>query len=296
MIIDSHVHIWLRDHLPDAMVRMYLEPLAMLKEDMDWEVDADTVWADYTVDMEKLLETMDAGPIDKAVILPIDFNLVEQARIDIFDYNTWVFESCASYPDRTIPFVGVDPQRGEKALQMLDHFVSKYNALGVKMYPSTGWYPNEDRIKAFYDRVNDLGLTIITHTGAAWGSLEEKYSEPRFWEDVLQRYPDTNIVLAHLGGKWRNETFELCQRYPNCYTDCSALQGWLPSDPDTAVSRLKEIAEKIPDKVSFGSDFPLFEMSYATSSWVHFVRSRPWADEDIKAKLLGDNMRKVLGI
>jgi len=296
MIIDSHVHLWLRDHLPDAMLRMYLEPLALLNDVMNWEVETETVWPEYIVDAEKVLEALDAGGVDKAVVLPIDFNLVEKARIDVFEYNDWVFQTCNQVPDRLIPFVGVDPQRGEAALKLLDHFVSKYNAIGVKMYPSTGWYPNEERVMAFLDRVDDLGLTIVTHAGAAWGSLEEKYSEPSYWTDVLERYPDTNLVLAHLGGRWRQQTYHMCKEYRNCYTDCSALQGWLPSDPDTALSRLRELAATIPDKVSFGSDFPLFELSYATSTWAHFVKTQPWADEDTKAKLLGGNMRKLLGI
>lgn len=81
MIIDSHVHLWLRDHLPDAMVRMYLEPLAALEGLMDWDVQTDTVWPEYTVDAEKILETLEAGGIDKAVVLPIDFNLVERAAL-----------------------------------------------------------------------------------------------------------------------------------------------------------------------------------------------------------------------
>jgi predicted TIM-barrel fold metal-dependent hydrolase len=296
MIIDSHVHIWLRDHLPDAMVRMYLEPLAALQGLMDWEVGKETAWPEYTVDAEKILETMEAGQIDKAVVLPLDFNMVEPARIGIFEYNTWTFETCAQLPDRLIPFVGVDPQRGEAALELLDHFVSRYQAKGVKIYPSTGWYPNEERVRRFLDHVDDLGLTIITHAGAAWGSLDERYSEPRFWTEILERYPDTTVVLAHLGGRWRQQTYQMCQEYPNCFTDCSALQGWLPSDPDTALSRLRELAETIPDKVCFGSDFPLFELSYPTSSWAHFVRSQPWADEETRAKMLGGNMRRVLGI
>ncbi len=296
MIIDSHVHIWLRDHLPDSIVRAYLEPMTLLKEVMDWEVEVDTVWPDYAVAVPKLLEMLKIAKADMAVVLPIDFNLVEQARIDIHEYNTWVFESCAPYPDKIIPFVGVDPQRGDAALKLLDHFTAKYDARGVKLYPSTGWYPHEERVNAFYERVSDLGLTVITHAGAAWGSLEEKYSEPRFWTGVLERYPDTNIVLAHLGGRWRHQVFELCKEYSNCYTDCSALQGWLPSDPDTALSRLEEVGEKIPNKVSFGSDFPLFDLSYESPLWLRFVREQPWADEDTKAKLLGENMRKVLGI
>jgi predicted TIM-barrel fold metal-dependent hydrolase len=276
---------------------MYLEPLAMLKGVMDWEVDAETeVWPEYTVDPEKILESMEAGPVDRSVVLPIDFGLVEPARIDILDYNTWVFESCAPYPDRLIPFLGVDPQRGEQAMRMLEHFTSRYEARGVKLYPSTGWYPNEERVRPFLDQVNDLGLTIVTHAGAAWGSLEERYSEPLFWREVLERCPDTNIVLAHLGGKWREQVFDLCREFPNCYTDCSALQGWLPSHPDTAMDRLSEVAQRVPDKACFGSDFPLFELSYTTSSWAHFVRSQPWADEETRAKVLGGNMRRVLGI
>jgi len=65
---------------------------------MDWDVSAEKVWPEYTVDAEKALEAMDAGGIDKAVVLPIDFNLVERARIDIEGYNRWVFETCAQVP------------------------------------------------------------------------------------------------------------------------------------------------------------------------------------------------------
>lgn len=296
MIIDSHVHLWLRDHLPDAMVRMYLEPLAALEGLMDWDVQTDQVWPEYTVGPDKILEAMDAGGVDRSVILPIDFNLVEGARLGVEEYNTWVFESCAEAPDRLMPFIGVDPQRGDKAIELLERYVKRYDAKGVKLYPSTGWYPHEERVRTFLDRVDELGLVIITHAGAAWGSLDERFSEPAFWEDVLQRYPDTKVVMAHLGGRWRQQTYRMCQEYPNCYTDCSALQGWLPSDPQTAISRLQELASLIPDKVSFGSDFPLFELSYTTPLWTHFVRTQDWADEDIKAKLLGGNMRKVLGI
>lgn len=294
MIIDSHVHLWLRDHLPNEMVRAYMEPLNVLKEVMNWEVDIDVVWPEYGVTVPRLLEMMAAGPVDKAVVLPIDFNLVERANVGIEEYNEWVFDNCAPYPDKVIPFIGVDPQRGEAALRLLDRFTARYDARGVKLYPSTGWYPNEERVRAFYDRVDDLGLAVVTHAGAAWTSLEEKFSEPKYWAEVLERYPDTNIVIAHLGGKWRLQALELCERYPNCYTDCSALQGWLPSDPATAVSRLREVAERIPRKVSFGTDFPLFELSYASSQWLDFVKEQPWADEDTKADLLGRNIQRAL--
>ncbi len=296
MIIDSHVHIWLRDHLPDPMVRAYLEPLRALKDLFDMELDVENVWPDYGVDVSKVLEMMAAGPVDRAVVLPIDYNIVEKARIDIEDYNAWVFEEAAAYRDKVIPFVGVDPQRGDRAIGIMERFVKRYDALGVKVYPATGWYPNEERIRKFWTSANDLGLIAVTHAGAAWGPLDDRYTRPSFYDDVLQRYPDLKVMIAHLGGKYRQETYELCAKHANCYTDISALQGWLPSDPDTCLSRLREVAEKVPDRASFGTDFPLFDLSYASSMWLSFVKDRPWADEDVKAKVLGGNMQRLLGL
>jgi predicted TIM-barrel fold metal-dependent hydrolase len=56
------------------------------------------------------------------------------------------------------------------------------------------------------------------------------------------------------------------------------------------------VAEKAPDRASFGTDFPLFDLSYASSMWLNFVKDRPWADEDTKAKVLGGNMQRLLGL
>ncbi len=296
MIIDSHVHIWLRDHLPDSMVRAYLEPLRALKDLFDLDIDAEKVWPEYGVDVDKVLEMMAAGSVDRSVLLPIDYNLVEQAIINIEEYNTWVFESAAPYRDRVIPFVGIDPQRGDQAIEIMERFVKRYDARGVKVYPATGWYPNEERIREFWAHADDLGLIAVTHAGAAWGPLEEKYNRPLFFDEVLERYPDLKVVIAHLGGKYRHETYDLCARHSNCYTDISALQGWLPSDPDTCLARLKEVAEKVPDRASFGTDFPLFDLSCSSATWLTFVKDRPWADEDIKARVLGGNMQRLLGL
>jgi predicted TIM-barrel fold metal-dependent hydrolase len=81
----------------------------------------------------------------------------------------------------------------------------------------------------------------------------------------LPKFPDLKVIIAHLGGKYRSETYELCVKQANCYTDISVLQGWLPSDPDTCLSRPREVAEKAPDRASFGTDFPLFDLATSYS-------------------------------
>lgn len=60
-----------------------------------------------------------------------------------------MFESVAPYRDRIVPFIGIDPQRGTRALEIMERFVNKYNARGLKVYSATGWYPNKARVTAF---------------------------------------------------------------------------------------------------------------------------------------------------
>jgi predicted TIM-barrel fold metal-dependent hydrolase len=55
----------------------------------------------------------------------------------------------APYRDRIVPFIGIDPQRGTRALEIMERFVKKYNARGLKVYSATGWYPNKARVTAF---------------------------------------------------------------------------------------------------------------------------------------------------
>ncbi len=295
MIIDSHVHLWMREHLPDKIVGMYLEPLRVLEDLIDLKLDQENVWPDYGVNVNKLLDMMAAGPVDKAVVLPIDYGLLEASKIGIEDYNKWVFETTQPYSDKIIPLMGIDPRR-DFAIEFAEEMVKRYNAIGVKLYPATGWYPYDERFKPFWRKLEDLGMMIISHSGASWGPLMEEYNDPSFWRPVLEEHEDMNIVVAHLGGKWRADTYRLCNEYPNLYTDLSALQGWLPTNPEVALSRLKEVAEHVPSKASFGTDWPLFDLQYASANWLRFVKEEPWAGEEIKEKVLGGNIQKALGL
>ena len=104
------------------------------------------------------------------------------------------------------------------------------------------------------------------------------------------------LVIAHLGGKFRAETYELAKRFPNVCTDCSALQGWLPSEPNMCISSLQEAVSNMPGKVVFGSDWPLFDLAYPYPYWVRFVREEKWATDTIKEQVLGGTLARLLGI
>ncbi len=294
MVIDFHVHLWLRPMLPDGLLRAYLEPLLALDGLMDLSDDRVNSWPMSQVTDVQLLEEMTIAQIDRSIVLPLDFGMAESARVGPEEYNDWVFERCAQASDRLVPFVGVDPQRGETAIRLVTKYVKAYDAKGVKIYPGTGFYADEERLLPFWDLVDDLGLVVTTHAGAAWGPLGEDFNRPARFAKVLDKHERMRLVIAHMGGKFRSEMYELLAEFPNAYTDISALQGWLPSNPEVAQARLVEAVAVIEDRLLFGSDWPLFDLAYSHANWVRFVREVPWGTTAQKEKLLHGNAERLL--
>lgn len=123
MIVDGHVHIWQRKMLPDSMLRAYLEPLLALDGlVMDLAIDREQDWPMSQVNSEQLLQSMQEAKVDRAVVLPLDFGLVDAPEVGIEQYNDWVFECCRN-DDKLIPFIGIDPMRGKVAEETVRKYV-----------------------------------------------------------------------------------------------------------------------------------------------------------------------------
>ncbi|MDD1747620.1 MAG: amidohydrolase family protein [Methanomassiliicoccales archaeon] len=295
MIIDTHVHIWKRTMYPDVIMDAYLEPLVLLdalyfkggpQEGKDW-LTSET-------DEKELVQNMEVAKIDKSVILPLDFGMVGPTKQGVEEFNDWVFEACSAYPDKFLPFIGIDPQRGETAIRLIEKYIKRFDAKGIKVYPPTGWRPDEERIKPFWKVLDDHGMVVVTHSGAVWGPLNEELSRPSYYSKVLEKHERLKLVIAHMGGKYRDEMFPLLAKHENAYTDCSALQGWLPSNPEMVVSRLKEVAERIPDRIFFGTDWPLFELAYSQPYFIDLISTQPWGSEEMKERLFSVNFQRMM--
>ncbi len=299
MIIDAHVHLWNRMMLPNEAVKNYLEPLKNMDEELrkffDFGLDNDIAFDDFSISAEELLKEMSMSGVDKAVILSTDFELLNDSELGNEEYTEMLFQECSVF-DELIPFISVDPNRGEEGLRMVERMVKKYAPSGIKMYPATGFYPDKECYADYWDLIDDLGLVVLTHAGMALPPLDEKYCRPCFFRDVADSRPDLKVIIAHLGGKFYDELLPLMRDCSNVYTDCSALQGWLPSQPDMVHSRLSEVCGEFPDRVVFGSDFPNYEIRFSTLQFINLIRSGDWADDKVKKKLLGSNMARILGL
>ena len=299
MRIDAHIHIWNRLCLPDEAVRGYMEPVRKLQElgldkVFDLGLDDDFPFPDYEEPMYTYTSAMDANDIDYAIVLGTDFGLVNEGRMTNDEYMDWMYERCST-DDRFIPFIGVDPNRKD-AIDMLNRYYRKYSPKGIKVYPATGFYPDDPIYDEFWRTIDDMGLIVTTHAGMALYPLDERYCHPSNLTGVAERYPDMRIIVAHLGGKFHDELFPLMDNHDNVYTDCSALQGWIADDKDMVGKRLKAVMSRYPDRVVFGSDMPIYEYSCSFSRFVNLIMEGDWGDDRMKADLMGDNMARLLGL
>ena len=299
MRIDAHIHIWHRDMIPDRAVENYLEPLKKIKElyggVFDLNLDDEIPFFDYKYSMDESKTMLDASNLDYAVVLGTDFEMVNEHRMTNDEYMDWLFETC-SVDDRYVPFISVDPNKGEDALVSIERLVKRYAPKGIKMYPATGFYPDDPKYDGYWDLIEDLGLVVTTHAGMALPPLDGKYCHPKFFARVAERHPDMKIIIAHLGGMFYDELFPLMDEYENVYTDCSALQGWIPEDKDMVDRRLDEVTSRYPERVVFGSDSPLYNERTTVQRYIDIIMEGRWGNEKVKADLLGNNMARILGV
>ncbi len=95
------------------------------------------------------------------------------------------------------------------------------------------------------------------------GFLE--YAYPSQLDKVARDFRGTNILLAHFGKPWMNETVELMMKNRNVFADVSTL----PIKPWQMYNGLRLAIEgHVTDRLVFGSDFPSFDPRDAANDFL----------------------------
>ena len=232
MIIDSHVHLGRNQHI------------------------------NATVD--QLLASMDKAGIDKSLVYAGELN----------HYSTsMMLEEIKPHRDRLYGVASWDfnySPYGHGLLSQRDYLRKLYQAgdiVAVKFY--TGYYhvmPNElgDDILAC---LNEIGCPAIFHCGDCLNTVKRaklKYAHPLNIDEVAVDYHKMNFIIAHMGYPWVRDTAQVCYKNDNVFADISGLVygDFTNSDRIRLYESLKEFLEiASPDKLLFGSDFPIANQS-----------------------------------
>ncbi len=198
------------------------------------------------------------------------------------------------HPGRFIGIGGVNYREGpEVAIKQVED-AKKKGFAGFKLFTPHGGPPN-DRKKCYplFERAQQLGLQAHIHTG--WESIRGyriKYCDPLFIDDIATDFPDLKILQLHCGFMYNPMMGIMnASHHPNVYTDTSL--GAFPTKMYFKyfwdLEHFRVLESYIPDKVFFGTDFPLSLPVYR--ALVDHLRLLPLS-EVFKKKLLRDNAMK----
>jgi uncharacterized protein len=142
-----------------------------------------------------------ANPTGKLVLLAFDYNVAEDgqeqpALSDFYTPNEYVLEVARAHPD-VVACASIHPYRAD-ALDRLSS-AAEQGARAVKWLPnSMGMDPDSPRCDAFYKRLAELRLPLITHCGeeqAVDARHNQELGNPLRLRRPLEQ--DVKVVVAH---------------------------------------------------------------------------------------------------
>lgn len=215
----------------------------------------------YLLDQDgaRLLSQMDAYGITKSVLLIADFGpALGEPALSIEEVHKRHAAIVAAAGGRLAFFAGFDPARGPAALDLVKYWTARPGCEGVKLYPPCGFELDDERLEPLWRHCADNGIPVLTHSGPSLPTLVRAQRYPHSVKEVVRRFPDVRIALAH-GMIWDLEgTIRLLQEHPeNLYADISSFHQLA----DDELELMLEGCTKVPDQVLFGSDAPLFDLS-----------------------------------
>jgi len=266
-IIDAHVHTFPRPEI-------------------GWQAQSGAGFSGHAGTIEELVALMREGNIAKAVMVNMTpvfemrqaalaklspdlspgqrTDAEEQIRLDLVGRlqrrNAWTCAVARENPG-LVPYISLDPSMdGVTMVQEINDRV-KEGAKGIKLHPANQrFFPNDGRLYPAYQKIEELGLPIITHSGvAALGGDPEEHARPANFADVLRNFPGLTVVFAHMARGYLDETLEIMRTYSNVYLDTSnVIEGTMPSHTLSDEEALAMIRRVGCDRVVFGSDWPWF--------------------------------------
>lgn len=258
MIVDAHVHILDTGQWPDEWWDYVAADWTSQAEGRRPEqVRAKIEPGLIDPDGSRMIEAMDAAGVDWAVNLPIDWGPDFHNHRSVEEIVGHAVQFAARYPDRLIPFGGIDPRR-EGAADALERWLRDGAIRGLKLYPSCGFRPSDPRAVELYELCAAYGVPILFHTGDPLPLLDPEYSHPRHLREVVRAFPDLSVWLGHAGAPnaWESAVDVVAASNAACLE----LSVWLwddsTADDELALARrIADARDRVGiERILFGSD------------------------------------------
>ncbi|TFG07457.1 MAG: amidohydrolase [Promethearchaeota archaeon] len=310
LIIDAHAHIVDKDWYPDKWwTGLATSIVSEVKNIFNMELTPQQIIDKLLFNVfdptgEKLIGEMDRAGIDMTVICVQDYGIgLSEPKISIEEQNRIFAEIQKKYPKRILSYASVDPRR-DGAEELIRKCFEEWQMAGLKIHPSTGFYPNSKETYKILDIAAEFKKPVLFHTGQIVQPLRSKYCDPIYLDDVCLDFPDLWIQAAHMGFGWRHELFHMGSTKSNLLVDFSGWQVLAKSNYKEFCSSLRLCLDEFSaEKVLFGTDNPYLRMALADKKWINMIKKLPSkAPEGIEFTekevdlMLGGNAQRIFGI
>jgi hypothetical protein len=225
--------------------------------------------------------------VKKAVVLAMDGvydrdGLLDRARTQVYVPNEFVAEAVKRHSNLLFG-ASLNPYRKDWRDRLV--WANANGAVLVKWIPSImNIDPNDPNLIPFYDKLVELNLPLLTHTGndQSVPTANDELCDPAKLRLPLSR--GVKVIAAHIAstGSYQGECStdrlaRMMREYPNLYSDISSL---------TQLNKLGYMKEALTrqefsGRLFYGSDFPLINMrlpwinTRLVSPWYYFFRLSP---------------------
>jgi predicted TIM-barrel fold metal-dependent hydrolase len=165
-----------------------------------------------SLDPDDLLRQMDAHGIDRAVICPVEEQIVLHNR----EGNDYILAQARRRPTRFIGFAVANPWYGPAAVAELERALSE-GLRGLKLHPVIqGFAPNDPIVFPLIEAAGRRRAPVYVHTGAP------NFGEPLELVELARRYPEVTFLMGHSGASDFWGDVPLCHRFaPNILFESS---------------------------------------------------------------------------
>ena len=179
-------------------------------------------------------------------------------------------------------FAPTRPKTWDFCAKLLQH--PKF--VGIKCHPAHGRYDFREQGDIIFQFAREHKTPVLTH-----GQVYSWCCDPMQCTEVANRYPDVNLIIAHLGLSTAHLTSDrhieavTRAKHGNVFLDCSFINTMY----DGLIEKTVRVVGS--EKLLFGTDSPL----HHTTVFVEAVRTCRISDAD-KENIFHKNAERVLGL
>jgi len=298
MIIDMHTHLSDIRVYPDYWIQNIKRTIRKkLEKEIPIQVSDDFLqnYVNNILDDfngEKKIKIMDECGIDKAVVLQVDFGYGRQERDNLNNIIDIHGEKLKKYPERFIVFAGIDPRRGKKGADLFEKCIKEYKFSGLKLYPPCGYEIDDKGLYPLYEICNQYRLPVLIHIGPSWEDMKSTFNYPDSILKVSKEFPNVPFVLGHAALLFYEESHKLPLVRDNIYLEVSGYEKMIEQEA-LLKERMKNLMKDCPDKVVYGSDWPMYR---TVKEDISYFESFDFMTDDFKEKFFHKNALDLLGM